>query len=203
MRSFLTAPSTGVMLYTCTGNPGTGPVSNVSGNHLAGKSNTDVQGVNFFGIGYTLNQGITNFFPNIIAISYQAQLESITADDLAPFPNLIHLSLRGNMIQTLDANLFQHTTQLIFVEFSENLIIRVGTNIFAGLNALISAYFNLNICIDFYGNTPTGLLALQQTLEVYCQPCPSEEETNVLRARIRQLENQLVLNSNQCACESH
>ena len=109
------------------------------------------------------------FFPQLKAISwYHSELQSLTADDLQPYPNLISLGLWMNNLVALDGDIFLHTLKLQYIDFDLNSISSVGVNILDGLLDLKIADFSHNNCIDNFANTEENLASLKRNLTAQC-----------------------------------
>lgn len=116
-----------------------------------------------------LPRNLHKFFPNIDAIQISnGALTSISAADLAPFPNLMLFAAELNQIETLDGNLFQNTPKLIWVQFNNNLIYHVGANLLSNLNKLQFAYFGNNPCISITAESPQQIEKLKTELIKKC-----------------------------------
>lgn len=99
--------------YVCnvmeTQNLGIAEVTQIIGNHSADTSHDDVHGFLSFreDLFSTFPKHLDKFFENLDSIRLTSSgLTSITADNLAPWPNLEHLDLSSNRIKSLDGDLF-------------------------------------------------------------------------------------------------
>lgn len=159
-------------LYTCyeaqvTDNSNSTSLESVQGNHMSGKTNSDVKGL-FVRYAKTVERwpkNIDTFFPDLEYILWQSGiLSAITADDLRQHPELRTLTLYSNYIVSLNADLFQHTPKISYIVFSNNLIMNVGTDLLSNLTELGKAGFGFNPCISFNADSPLQLAELKERL---------------------------------------
>jgi hypothetical protein len=169
-----------VNLYTCvvthitlTGSP---RIESVTGSHLSGRTNADVQQINFgwsfatcAGIDF-IPQGINDFFPNTLSLLVAAcGINTLTGEELNEYQNLMSLTMRDNQIERIPGNFFQNNLKIQHINFINNTITRTGSGLLDHLDDLMSAYFDLNICInDRASQNRTGVLRLIETLRVNC-----------------------------------
>lgn len=111
-----------------------------------------------------------------------SQFTTISAGDIAPWPNLAVLIVNDNAIAQLDGDLFQQSPRLAFIDFQGNLIENVGANLLSNLNELTFVSFINNPCINEFATTPYQIESLRVQLLTQCPPLdePTEEpETTV------------------------
>lgn len=156
-------------------------LESVQGNHLSGKSNTDVE---FLLVqndpidNEELPRNIHTFFPNLLLIRWvSGNLKTVSADDLLPFPNLTGFSVWINKIESIEGNLFEHTPKLKWIDFQSNRITNVGPGIFDNLDQLRTIYFVQNYCIDQNAFTLQEIEELKQKLTIQC-PQASTTQTS-------------------------
>jgi hypothetical protein len=125
-------------------------LTEVSQNHLKSFKNIDVKLVNIDNQLYDkVPQNMDDFFPNLHGFFMQdCKLENITKTDLKPFAKLKYLSLYGNLLEVIENDLFEHTPDLVFINFTWNRLKHVGSNILDTLSKLKTASFYSNICIS-------------------------------------------------------
>lgn len=195
-------------------------LTNVTGNHLDGRTNEDVE---FLDTWYQflldrIPRGIATFFPNLKGIEwFTAGLKTIEAQDLEPFTNLQLLSIPNNAIISLDGDLFKHNSKLQWLSLHGNQLQRVGHNLFAGLHDLTFANFLHNPCIHIVAETSEDVKNLNDKLPVSCPPletpttpddaeCPVEcsrqidlieNEINELRINVTKLTTENVWRDNK------
>lgn len=156
-------------------------VTEISGNHLAGKSNADVKSftVSFQESLNIIPKGVENFFANIEKfLWYGGSIATIESSTFKPFPNLSSIFLSGNKLVTLDGDLFRNTRKLREISFSSNKLEHVGHDLLTGLTDLIFANFESNPCINMYSKTPEELQKLNHQLTIKCSPSPTTSEPN-------------------------
>lgn len=200
-------------IYACNvaavQNPEISEVTEIFGNHLAGRSAFNVEGFSWYGPPAVTQfpQNLNLFFVNLAAFDFTGgQMRSIAAEHLNPFPRLTVLSLTSNQIASLDGDLFQRTPRLAFLSFDSNFIRNVGNNLLANLPALTSAYFGSNPCINVVATTPQAIELLKIQLFTQCPSlpvietttagscssrCSINDEVDELRARIEAIERSL------------
>lgn len=129
---------------------GDSTLESVSGAHIEGKGNDDVETLNIENSTFrTMPKEIDYFFPNLKGLRIvRAGLRSIGTDDLKPFPNLKVLCLWSNELSNLDGNLFINNPNIEFINFGSNQIQHVGPYFFSPLKNLIAGYFEENTCTN-------------------------------------------------------
>lgn len=149
----------------------------VSGTHLGGKSNFDVDVFTIEGKKFKrLPQGLARFFPSIKGLRFQdTSLSTLTAEDLKPFPNLVYLRSRDNNLRTLDGELFKFNPKMEYIDFESCSIEHVGYDLLTNLTALKYANFLTNICINVRANTAQEIPKLRLQL----QGCPPLSTTTM------------------------
>lgn len=128
-------------LYTCRGivismeNPTL--VTKMSGNHEAGREDSDVKGFRIIGDQInltTISNGIGNFFASLQVFSWTyGNISSIDSRTFRHFPNLLYIDLTQNRIVALDGDLFQFTRKLRWIHFDSNSLQHVGHDLLTGL----------------------------------------------------------------------
>lgn len=155
--SNMNAQTSPTMSYTCQatitvdGNP---DITAVTGTHSQGMTNANVGGF-YLSNGYMLKvdkipSNLATYFPNLVQISWDnSRLKTLTAADLAPFPNLFLISANMNMLRQLDGDLFKNNPYLRYAYFQYNTIELIGPEIFDGLNYLTDLQFYGNRCVQY------------------------------------------------------
>lgn len=97
--------------------------------------------------------GIKSLFPNLKALNIGSSgLQCVTKKDLKEFGDfLVNLDLEGNEITSIDADLFDYNTNLIYISLSENAIKHIDTGFFENLRKLNNverAYFDSAGCMN-------------------------------------------------------
>lgn len=147
-------------------------LDDVTGFHLAGRTNTDVKALWIEGENVPfIPQGISNYFENLIALTYISnQMPSITADDLQPFPLLEHLFLYGNHLASLDGDLFLYTPRMKYIYMGLSEIEHIGYDLVTNLDDLQQLHFEENNCINKTADSRTEVIKLGLELSVLCPP---------------------------------
>lgn len=160
-------------------------LTSVTGNHLSGRTNADLTGLNFWQIEINrLLKKIETFFPNIKRIHFQnSNMQSITADDLKPFPLLEYFYTSEKCkLFSIDGDLFKNNPKLQLVAFSHTFIEHFGFNLLTNLKELREAKFHKNLCADIVAKTPQAIQELSLHLSTNCPPLKIEcPETCVKR----------------------
>uniref|UniRef100_A0A1B6CQQ4 LRRNT domain-containing protein n=1 Tax=Clastoptera arizonana TaxID=38151 RepID=A0A1B6CQQ4_9HEMI len=73
--------------------------------------------------------------------------------DLEGFPNLIHASLKGNLIKILPDRILENNKNLVSLDLSENSIYHLDSFAFVGAESLFSLDLSLNSLPDIYWST--------------------------------------------------
>lgn len=177
--------------YTCItlsfsdlGNP---RVQSVTGVHSNGRSNANVEAIDFWGPNELsfFPQNLQGHIPNILAMRFDTtRLTSITAEDFRPFPNLFVFASRYNSISSLPANLFQHVPRLEYlVVTSSPALQHVGQNILGNLPRLNYANFAENSCISYTARNRDEINYLNSILHQRCQPATTTTRTTTTTTR--------------------
>lgn len=151
-------------------------VTGILGSHTLLHKNFDIEALSMVGTNFfsKIPANVESFFPNLLVLSVVDRLKSVSAADLKPWPNLMVLSLGGNLITTLDGNLFQFSLSLKHISFYDNPITNIGVNLLSSLNLLTYVSFGKTSCINSYAGTPQAIADLRTQL---IKKCPSHETT--------------------------
>lgn len=125
-------------------------VSEVTGSHLFGNRHRNVRIIQISNQQLEkMPRKLDNFFPNIFGLFINhCNLTNISSSDLKPYKYLKYFSVKGNLLTTIDGNLFEHNRDLKFVSFGLNSIEKVGKNLLDNLYYLQKVSFVQNKCID-------------------------------------------------------
>lgn len=144
----------------------------VTGTHLSGKSNADVEGFSWINDEMQLSRipkGIEKFFPKIASFNcHNGSLTSVTSEDIRVFPQLQLLSIHYNKLTSLDGDFFKYNPMISWIYFKSNQLRNIGYGLLDGLSNLTSANFGLNPCITFQATTPTEIQELKIKLRDQC-----------------------------------
>lgn len=199
-------------IYTCDAgilSDGSEIVTSIYGNHIDGRSNSDVHGfvIHSQGLAF-IPVNVESFFPNIRALDvYNNFISNVTNFHLKPFTNLVHFAIIDNKITSLDTDVFKGLSFLNYVSFRNNSIRHVGHDFI--LPSLGEIHFDLNECINEVAVNATQIDSLKFNLLLKCPPKISQIEhtlegrpnllTNVnsevklLEQRVQLLENAIEL----------
>lgn len=153
-------------------------IDEVTGDQLNNKSTSQVtyfasqhKTVKFFPVNLEL------FFASLETISiYNASLMEIDKNDLKPFGSLKKLMLYHNLIEIIEADLFEFTPNLILLCLQFNKIKTVESGAFGGLNNLVLLHFH-NPC--FSGDGFNRRVVLELLDRIYGECDGSVEEDNL------------------------
>lgn len=147
-------------------------ITGVIGDHLSGKSNSDVKFIKS-------ENHIVKFFPLELARLFEyleivqinnAALFEIHSSDFQQFGgNLKKLSMDNNAIQVLEADLFQYNANLNYISLSSNKLRHVDDETFRGIEELTALYLRHNPCIDNYEQSRDNVIALISQAELSCK----------------------------------
>lgn len=144
----------------------------VTGVHLPGKNNDDVETLNIYEQNLTfVPKNIDKFFKNLKLLAwFNSNLVQLSAVDLRPFPQLLVLSIRFNNLPSLDADLLKYNLKLRFVSFMSNRIRNVGRDLVTHLEELEWLDFALNTCTNRQARTRSEVISLSKLLPELCPP---------------------------------
>lgn len=92
-------------------------------------------------------RNIENIFKNLLVIVVRnASLLEIHREDLAGFPELLHLNLVFNKLQVLEKDLFMYNGKLEYLSLYKNNLKYVDAKVFANLANLVTLNFAMNPC---------------------------------------------------------
>lgn len=150
-------------------------ITSLRGQHAVGESNDNVNTFLIFEqICDYFPVGVEKYFKNLEGIAVQKSgLKRLTKSDLKPFANLKSISLFGNMLTTLESNLFMFNPKLKLISVFNNKLKHVYPNVFDGLNHLEKVYFSSNPCFNEDGPNPEKIEKVKCKL---IESCPATEE---------------------------
>ncbi|CRL08203.1 CLUMA_CG020936, isoform A [Clunio marinus] len=152
-------------------------VASVSGEHLPGKYNEDVEALIAENQKiYYLPSEIENFFPALQSISIlNSELKKVSMENLKWFPDLVACDFSGNLIESLDENMFAFNARLKYVLFNSNNLRNINSNVFDSLNELEVVDLRNNICIDESYERLEDISTLKKHIE---EKCTQEDHEN-------------------------
>lgn len=179
-------------------------VEGITGEHISGKSDVDVEGFSMqlqLQPGFsTIPRNIETFFNKLVGFQwYDSNLRSINAKFFEPWPNLNVLYIWNSNIICIDGDLFRYIRRLRYIHFQNNRFERIGHNLLTGLN-LVYAIFASNSCIHYVAMNSQDIQALNLQLPISCPPyqcnarCTINDEADDFE---RQLELQKEINKKQ------
>ncbi|KAL7014514.1 hypothetical protein ACKWTF_015979 [Chironomus riparius] len=135
-------------------------VTNITGTHMANKSNDDV--ISFHCWGANLKffpKGLERIYSNLIGIQItDCGLKVINQADLNKYVKLKYLSLTSNNIEYIGNDIFKFNTKLEVIDLENNKIQQIDTQVFQHLNYLTS--------LDLSGNPFNKMTADNNSTEV-------------------------------------
>ncbi|KAL7013373.1 hypothetical protein ACKWTF_015359 [Chironomus riparius] len=158
-----------------------------SGSHKADRSNDDVFG---FYAGNRNTQyfpkGLDKFFKNLNTISiYNGPLSELTQDDLRPYSKLENLYLYSNIIEVLEAGVFDNNKLLVTISLKNNRLVHVDENVFNNLNNLQFLFFELNPCLD--KNIENNPFLIKAFIKLIYKNCTNSEFLDLTKS-LKELE---------------
>jgi len=125
-------------------------VFRVTGKHVKGKTNIDVQCIMFLKKDLKgVPQNLKHFFPNLdMLMMRECGIETLKKDDLKELSQLKVLFCDGNFIKSLPDDVFDETPLLEMVSFQRNKIEHIGPKTFSSLKLLQLADLMLNVNFD-------------------------------------------------------
>lgn len=147
-------------------------VTNVSKNHMSGRSNIDVTSIYFphnQAIPFTPS-GIHLFFPNLELLDLSNHGLQLRREHLDGLKSLKYLFFSGNNLEVIERDLFIGNPLLRYINFQSNPIRHVAHHVFDHLHSLTWLDFHRSTCIDEWAAGRTQVLALQSRLIQYCPP---------------------------------
>lgn len=169
-------------------NPETAEITQITGNHLANRTNANVEAFRIFQGLHFFPKNLTDLFPNLVYIEFtECPLMSISAADLAPWPNLRVLIANKNKIETLDGDLFKHSSNLTWIAFYGNPIQKIGANLLSYSSEWKYADFRKVSCVDTLAESAQQINDLKVQILRQCPGectarCSIEKETDDLKS---------------------
>lgn len=157
-------------------------VTNVCGKHQGSNKNADVR-IFFMSDDKIFNRiprGLETYYSNLVGLKwFNGLLLSVTANDLKPFPNLRVLSLQGNQIFSIDADLFKYSKNLEYINIGYNSLEHVGQDAFGSLSLLKELNILETYCINMRGfSSPDTITNIKQQLPKLCPPRFTDNSVN-------------------------
>ncbi|KAG5669408.1 hypothetical protein PVAND_017295 [Polypedilum vanderplanki] len=154
-------------------------VTNVTGTHLIGKSNRDVEAIYILGnwILSFVPKDFSYFFPNIKAINiYHTTIERLYGDEFNEFPQLEYLTIINSNLTTISSKIFERTPNIKNVRFRNGMLNRVGYNIFSSIDVTqlqwVAFYNHRGISRDSGENQAAAIEIVKELRE----KCPFTDE---------------------------
>lgn len=149
-------------------------VTTVSGNHLDGKSNSDVVGFRASNKKLLIfPAGLDKYFDaakiEFIAI-WSTGLKEIHQSDLAPFKKMRILSLWDNDFEVIERDLLEFNPHIEYIGLGKNRIKFVDGNVFGHLKKLHTLHIDGNACISRQvAGDRSGVLNLLDEIKEKCE----------------------------------
>lgn len=156
------------------------PVTNVTGNHLEGKTSEDVLKLNIQGqVCVHLPSNVEKFFPNLQGIRIaKSGLRFLEQSDLSVFPKLRSCDAWEDAIEELSSDLFEKNPEIQYLYLGYNKIRKVGQDLLKPLKNLTKAIFHGNVCIDKSAEYVGEIKELQEALNRQCHSRRFETSSN-------------------------
>ncbi|XP_070501646.1 myosin-9-like [Chironomus tepperi] len=168
--------------------PDAAQIDSVTGTHLAGYNNDNVELFYVYGIGqiHFFPRGLNKIFKNLKGIQiYSTGIKEIHQSDLKYFPNLKFLSLSANSLEILEKDLFEFNPDLEVIYSNSNKISHIDPNVFDKLTKLKTLYLRSNPCIDIYADNNST--AVQNVIKTAKKQSTNSDYLN-LEQKVKNLE---------------
>jgi len=146
-------------------------VDNITGTHLTGKNNDNVEGIYVpQGQVHYFPRGLNTIFRNLKGIYIQnTGLKEIHQRDLKYFPKLMVLDLISSNLEIIEENLFEFNPDLEQIYLQSNKITHIDPNVFDNLIKVKTLNLLENTCINTQAyNNPTGVQNVIKTAKAQC-----------------------------------
>lgn len=143
-----------------------------------------------------LPKNIEKFFTSLIAFGVsKCGLKELTKFDMQPFPELIRVTLEGNQLVSLEADVFKYNTKIKSITLTDDHLFIIGPDIFEPLSQLTYAQVETRCQKTECKNGGSCIKNLTGDLKINCLA-----EIVTLTKENRRLENELKssLSSNSC-----
>ena len=145
-------------------------ITQVTGRHLYGKSNSDVTS---FNIEYQetkyLPTGFMTFFPNARTFVVNSSgLKFFTRQDMSEATNLRRIFVNFNEIEELNGDTFTGFNYLETLEMHDNKLRMIGAGIFDTISSLKFVNFRKNSCINKFYPRDMGFDEMKQEIRQKC-----------------------------------
>lgn len=155
-------------------------LTQVNGNHIAGRNHTHVQAVQFeFWNDLTfVPQGINDFFPDLRHLEFYSCSVVLNGNELNEYTRLEGFRISYSQLERIPGNLFALTPDIRYINFAYNQIRHVGQNLLDHLQHVAAAYFEYNPCISYY-TTNSSIHCLVGMLRLHCPDIEDFETTTI------------------------
>jgi Leucine rich repeat len=147
-------------------------VTQVSGNHQAGRTNRHVTGLNIRNqnIGFVPRE-IGRFFPNLESLFvFNVGLVDVSPLELEGLPQLRQLDLSANPIQVIQANLLWYNPRIQHISFVGDPIQHIAVGVFDFRYDLNMLLFDLAACTSSFASNRGDVVNLITRLNIECPP---------------------------------
>lgn len=192
--------------YTCLAAvipTGYANIQRITGNHEPEKVDDDVKAlqIHFQNMAF-IPAGIAEYLKYLTVIEiFNSKLQSISAGDLQPFPQLLKLDLSYNNIVTLDGDLFSLNPKLRWISITGNQIEHIGHGLVTFLNDLTAIFLDSNVCINQSARNRNEVLQLGGQLSDLCPPLEGSTATPTTSTKITTTAS-TTTEVTTCSCEA-
>jgi Leucine rich repeat len=147
-------------------------VTEVSKNHLAGRSDNDVLGVAIEKQDLKfVPRNISSFFPNVQAFDIRhCGVEDIAKEDISGFKNLSMFQPADNNIRSIPNDMFQGNPSIRAIAVGRNPIRHIAANVFDPLTQLVALWLDPVSCINAQAENRSAVIDLTFLASVSCPP---------------------------------
>lgn len=158
-------------------------ITDVSTNHMAGRNNSDVKGVQIRSQPLeSIPFGLVNFFPNLESIDMSSStVKTVSKRAFEGLKKIKQLHMNDCKVQVIESDLFTESPTWIAISFNRNLVRHVGYGAFDNLPNLTHIHFTGTTCINEVTTTLAATEIIKFRFIVNCPPTFKMTETKIIR----------------------
>lgn len=122
-------------------------VESISGKHSDGKTNEDIEMVDFTKASF-IPQELEKFFPNFKVLRINGHtIKELKGNELKNYTKLEFVSIQNGPLKKISGNLFEFTPLMKNVNFANNKIYSMNENFLKSLYKMSDVDFSRNMCV--------------------------------------------------------
>lgn len=122
-------------------------VESISGKHAKGKTNGDIEMVDFSKVSF-IPQGLEKFFPNFKALRFnEHKIKELKGNELKNYVKLEFISIQNGPLKKITGDLFEFTPLMKNVNFANNKLYSMNENFLKSLYRMSDVDFSRNMCV--------------------------------------------------------